>query len=390
MTDNGIADVVVVGGGAMGSAVAYFLGLLGRSTLRVVVCEQDASYASSATLQAAGGIRQTFALPENIEVSRFGAAFLRGAPDTLAVGDDRPDLGIHPRPYLYLVSGDDETRRLSDVERLRAAAQVPATLLDRGLLAGRFPWLNVDDLDAGLLGGDDEGVFDPEALLRALKRKAVALGVIYREAKVVGFDLAAGRIASVRLSTGDAIRCATVINAAGPGAANVAALAGCLLPIEPRPATTFVFQSPAPLAGMPVVVDRVLGLHVRPEGDRFLASLTRAPAAREGEGSDDPFTDRLWPALAHRIPAFEAIRFAGMWPGVVDASPVDGNPMIGPDPVVGNLIMLAGFNGHGLQHAPAAGRGVAEFILHGAYRSIDFARFGPGRMARPPAAVEYF
>lgn len=374
----------------MGSAAAYFLMRLGGAGLRVLVCETDPTFASSATVKAAGGIRQTFALEENIRMSCFGARFMRDAAAELAIDGQQPDLSFHPNSYLYLGAGEAKLVQLRACHDLRAALGVPGLWLDRPSLEGRFPWLAVDDVDGGLLGGPEEGVIDPEPLLRALWRKASALGAVFETAQVVGFGAHAGRIESVLLASGERIACRFVINAAGAHAANLAALVGANAPIVPRKATTFIFRTSAALPDdLPIVVDRVQGLHFKREGDVFLASLP-AHASEGGTVDYELFETEFWPALAHRVPAFEAIKFAGAWVGTIDASPVDGNPFIGPHPDLPNFLFLAGFNGHGLQHAPAAGRAIAELVVHGKYDAIDLSRFGFERLGTPASVVEPF
>lgn len=368
----------------MGCAAAYFLLRLGQGRLRVMVCEADPTYAASSTVRAAGGIRQTFCLPENILMSRFGVQFMRDAGAELAIDGAVPDVSFHRVPYLYLATGSAEVDRLRACLRVRESLGIPALWLDRDALGARFPWLNPDDVDAGLLGGEDEGVVDPEALLRALRSKAIAMGAVFVGARVTGLETDVG-ITAVRLESGERIACRHVVNAAGAGAAEVAALAGCEVPIVGREATTFVFRAPVALPDdAPIVVDRVQGLHFKAEGEVFLASL---PAAG---GDENLFESEIWPALALRVPAFEAIRFAGAWTGTIDASPFDGNPFIGPHPSLANFLCLAGFNGHGLQHAPAAGRAIAELIVYGEYRTIDLSRFGFERLSAPARMHEYY
>lgn len=383
---------MIVGGGAMGSAAAYFLMMLGGPGLRVLVCEADPTYAHAATLRAAGGIRQTFALQENILMSCFGSRFMQGASVELAIDDERPELAFRSHPYLYLTKGDQDAARLRACLDLRAALGVPGAWLDRESLRRRFAWLELVDVDAGLLGGAEEGIVDPEALLRALRRKASALGAEFRAAKVIGFDVQAQRIEAAHLDSGERIRCGCAINAAGAGAAAVAAMAGCEVPIMPRRATTFVFRTGAVLPDdIPIVVDRVQGLHFRREGEVYLASMLGGLCTGYPQIIDyDLFESSIWPALAKRVPAFDAIRFAGAWAGTIDASPYDGNPFIGPHPLIANLLFLAGFNGHGLQHAPAAGRAIAELIALGGYRAIDLSRFSFERLGDPVPINEHF
>ena len=373
--------VVVIGGGVIGGAIATFLRLGGAS---VTVVERDPTYAAASSSLSASSIRQQFSQPVNIALSQYGIAFLRDAAAHLSVDGDAPALGLREPGYLYLAgpSGLDVLRANHAVQR---AAGVQVVLLDPAALRGRFPWLCTDGVAAGSLGLDGEGWFDGPALAAAFRRKARALGAAWMQGEAVGLERDGAQVAAVRLADGSRLACGAVVNAAGPHARAVAAMAGVALPVEARKRCVFVFTCPDALPGCPLVIDPS-GVWWRPEGDRFIAGWS-PPDDAEDTGLDVDhalFDGVIWPALAARVPAFERVRQAGAWAGHYEFNTFDHNALLGPHPGVPNLYFANGFSGHGMQQAPGVGRGVAELILHGAYRTLDLSalsvtRVGAGR-----------
>lgn len=373
-------DVVIVGGAAVGSAVAWFLkGEIGFQGT-VAVIERDPTYATAATTLSAASIRQQFSTPENIRMSRFGLEFLNGLGDRFGEG---ADAAFREGGYLLLATeaGRAVLEANHAVQR-REGADI--ALLTPAELAGRFDWISPDGVALAALGLAGEGWFDAHALLQSLRTGARRHQVDYIHGEVVGIDSAPGRIERVRLADGRTVGGGCFVNAAGPQAGRVARMAGVDLPVGPRKRSVFVFRCREPVGAMPLLVD-TSGLWVRPEGDVFITGISP-------QAGDDPETDSLdvdyelfdevlWPALATRIPAFEAIRMERAWAGHYDYNSLDQNAVIGPHPEFGNLIFANGFSGHGLQQAPAAGRAVAELIVHGRYQTLDLSVFGYGRIA---------
>jgi FAD-dependent oxidoreductase domain-containing protein 1 len=203
---------------------------------------------------------------------------------------------------------------------------------------------------------------------------------------VTSLELAADRVAAVRLADGRRIACGVLVNACGPAGGRLARLAGRHLPVEPRKRTIFVVDGPAAPWPMPLVADPS-GVWIRPEGAHFLAGYSPPP---DEDGPADPddfepdwhlFEPVLWPLLARRIPAFETLKALSAWAGHYDMNALDRNGVVGPDPGLRNLVYATGFSGHGLQHAPGVGRAVAEWIAFGEYRSIDLSALGYERIA---------
>ncbi len=375
-------DVVVVGGAVVGSAVAYFLSALAGPACRVLLLEQDPSYAHSATARSVASIRHQFSTPENIRLSMFGTRFLREAAEQLAVGDERPDLAFHEGGYLFLATAAGWPL-MQELHALQRAEGADVALLAPAALQARFPWLQLDDLAGGSLGLSGEGWLDAQGLMAAMRRRAVASGVTLWHARAQGFEVAQGRVQAVQLADGRRVACGWAVNAAGTDAPRLAASAGIALPVEARKRCVFHFTSPAPVQGCPLLIDPS-GLYVRPEGQGYLCGI--APPEHEDPPSEDfdvPlqwFEERLWPALAARIPGFEAARLKSAWAGHYDVNLLDHNAILGPHPALPNLLFANGFSGHGVQQAPGVGRALAEWVLHGGWRSLDLSALGWARV----------
>lgn len=368
-------DVVIVGGAVVGSAIAYFLARHPGFAGRVLVLEQDPGYTQCATTRSAASIRHQFSTPENIRLSMFGTRFLREAEHELTVDGQPPGLGFREDGYLFLATPAGQAV-LQHNHRLQRAEGADIAWLNPPDLGERFAWLATDDLAAGTLGLSGEGWLDAHALLHGFKRRAQALGVTYRRATAQAFERVAGRVTAVRLADGERIGCGWAVNAAGTGAAALAATAGIELPVRSRKRCVFHLGSPAQLPRCPLVIDPS-GVWFRPEGTGFIAGV--APDAAHDPDCVDfdvdhtLFDDIVWPALAHRVPGFEALRVLGSWAGHYDVNLLDANVILGPHPAVPNLLFANGFSGHGLQQSPGVGRALAEWVVDGGWRSLDLS-----------------
>lgn len=368
----------------MGSATAHFLTTQPAFSGNVVVVEPDPTYSFAASARSAASIRQQFSTPLNIALSTFGIEFLRRFHTTVA------DVGLVESTYLYLASaaGADTLRHNVEVQR---ACGIDTRMSDAAGVAARYPWINVADISAASDTPGGEGWFDGYALLCALRRDNERRGVRYVRDRVEAVLMqGANSVAGVRLGGGDTVTCRWLVNAAGTRSRDIAAQAGIDLPVFPRKRSVFVFTSPATLAHCPMVID-TSGLWFRPEHDRFICGTVptddRAVAPDDFEVDHAQFDELVWPALAHRVPGFDAVRVASAWAGHYDYNVFDQNAFLGPTEAVPNLLLASGFSGHGLQHAAAVGRALSEYITFGKYRSIDvtpfaYARYPEGRPLR--------
>lgn len=361
-------DVVIAGGGAVGSATAYFLTGPTGFTGTVAVVEPDPGYQFAASTRSAASIRRQFSSPINIEMSTFGMEFLR------ACGRGLASVNLKESTYLTLAkpTGAAALRRNVEVQR-RCGVEV--RLLDSAGLAECYPWINPGDLALGADTPRGEGWFDGHGLLQGLRQAALKHGARYIRDRVdrVLMD-GAQTVTGVRLGCGDILQCRWLVNATGTNSRALAASAGIDLPVFARKRNVFVFSCAQPPANCPLIVDPS-SLWCRPEGNRFICGVVPPDdpdvAADDFEVDYQEFEEIVWPALAHRVPVFEAVRLDSAWAGHYDYNVFDQNAFLGPCESVPNLILASGFSGHGLQHAPAVGRALAEFIRFAEYRSID-------------------
>jgi len=387
-----ICDVAIVGGAAMGSALAYHLTADPAFKGRVIVIEKDPSYRRSATALSAASIRQQFSSAINIQISLYGIRFLREIAERLAVEDDLPEIGLKEGGYLFLAGDAAGAAILRENLALQKSLGADIALLGPDELGRRFPWLRTDDLAAGALGLSGEGWFDGWALLQAFRKKARAQGAVYREGRVVALEKnGVGRIVGLRLSDGARISCAALANCAGAsGGREIAALAGIDIPVFARKRFVFSFAAEDKRAAKdaPLLIDPS-GVYFRPEGAGFIGGASPAEDEDIPWDEADPaledvdhrfFEERVWPVLAGRVPAFERIKPGRAWAGPYDVCTLDHNAIIGESPIA-NFLLCNGFSGHGLQQAPAIGRALAELIVHGAYKTLDLSPLGFERVA---------
>lgn len=378
------AHVVVVGGGIVGSCTALFLA---RAGVEVTVVERDPSYEDASTTRSASAIRQLFHLGVNVAMSRYGYGFFSdlatSLPEVLGADIDFTDRG-----YLVLAT-PDAMARLEEAYRRQLDNGGEVVLLAASELAARFPWLKADDLGGAILGVGGEGWFEPRKALDAVRRGAETAGADFVQDEVIGIDVEDASVRRVRMASGDALECTIVVDAAGPKAAAVAALAGVEIPIESRKRTVFVFRPSESVGELPNLVDPTVagrGMYMRPYDDAFMA-VTAPPPERDPDTSDlepdlDLFDEVLRGALAHRIKGFEHVDVVETWAGHYELNTFDQNAIIGPHPDVAGLYLACGFSGHGVMHAPATGRGIAELVTMGAYQTLDLSAFSVDRIAR--------
>jgi FAD-dependent oxidoreductase domain-containing protein 1 len=379
------ADVVIVGGAIVGSAVATFLRRRADWHGRVVVVERDPTFRTSSTTLSAASIRLQFSTPLNIEISRFGVEVIKHLDTWLGVaGEPEPEVDFVEGGYLFLASAAGMPI-LESNHAVQREHGVNVALLTPMELQTRFPWMNTDDVVGGSLGLADEGWFDAYALLQAFRRKARSLGAEEVAGEVVEIERDGDRATGVRLADGRRITADWVVNAAGPRAAGVAAMAGLELPVSPRKRMVFHFDCRTRVES-PLTID-TSGVYFRPEGPNYIAGSSPHgeqpdPDTFDLEVDRSWFEDIIWPAIAHRVPAFEAIRLLDAWAGHYEVNTLDHNAVIGPHPEVPNFLFANGFSGHGLQQAPAAGRALSEWIATGDYETIDVRALGYERVAR--------
>ncbi|AZO80589.1 MULTISPECIES: FAD-binding oxidoreductase [unclassified Bosea (in: a-proteobacteria)] len=373
-------DVVIVGGGAIGASIAYFLRSRPNSP-SVAVIEPDPTYAKASTPRASGGVRRLFSGRENIALSNFSIPFFERFAEGMAVDGEHAEIGYHRGGYLFIV-GESGAGLLERNAEIQSRLGVRLDILRPTEIKDRFPSMHVDDLALAAHSVED-GWLDPNSVLQGFRRKARELGASFIADRVVSLHADNGRVRSVELESGARIAADWVVNAAGAWAGEVCRMIGMAAPIAPMRRFEHYFESEHAFEPLPYVKD-LNRLAFRPEGKGFTGGV---PDGNEPRGfnfeTDHGYFERVvWPALAHRFPGFERTREKNVMPGLYDQNEFDGNGIVGPwTGGCENFILAAGFSGHGLMHAPGVGRAVAELIVDGAFQTIDLTPLGWARVA---------
>lgn len=371
-------DVAIIGGGVIGCAVAHFIKNLAPETA-VAVIEPDPTYEFASTLRASGGCRVQFTTPENIEMSKYSIDFIKNFEEQMSIDGRTATVDWVEGGYLFIVPPEN-AKALERNVSLQNSHGCRVDLLTPRELKDKWPSMNVDDLGAGAHSPGD-GWCDPNSLLWGFRRKATSQGVTFVQARVVAIEHTNSRVTGLTLEDGGHVSAENVVNAAGAWSGKVAALAGMALPVSPMKRYEHYFTPGQPMERLPYVKD-VARLAFRSEGQGFSGGLVDGSQQRgfDFQVDQDYFERVVWPAVAARFPPLEAAKCHRTWSGLYEECELDGNPVIGRWGRLSNLYTVAGFSGHGMMHAPAAGRGIAELLLKGSYQTIDLTRLGYERV----------
>lgn len=381
------ADVVIVGGGVVGSSIGYHLrddGFTGR----IVIVERDDTYARASSNLAMGGIRQQFGSAVNIRLAQYSIAFYRDFDRRMSVAGHSSHAWFRQRGYLFLVDAKSSAtfeRRFT----ILTARGAHVTRMSVDEIRTMLPDLFVDDLVFGLIGTDD-GYANPKQVLRGFRAGAAAAEVEFVRDEVIDVRRAGDRVAGVLLASGERIDAPVVVNAAGPFAARVAAMAGIDQPV--RPMRQHLFRCDLPKMWpyrWPMTIDPG-GVHWRHDDpvepgqpDRIILAKTKLdePYGESFDYDESRWLADFYPDLVRRVPAFRDVRLVEGWAGLYEMTP-DHNPMIGEHPALRGFFMANGFSGHGLMMAPATGKVVSELIRNGRTETVDISDLSIERFER--------
>ncbi len=382
-----MSDVVIVGGGVMGSATAYHL-LARDSSLSVTVVEKDPTYRYSSTLLSDGNVRVQFNLEENIRISLYGMEVLEHFADTMEVNGVHPEVSMRRQGNLFLV--EEAGRHAAETGlALQRSLGGDVEWLDADEIAAAYPPYANDRIVGGTLGRFD-GSVDPNAVLHGYRRKAVSLGATYVAGEAVVLLNDSTRVTGVRLASGETISADVVVNATGAWAKDFLATGAVDLPVLPVMRTVFVVETPLSTAGMPSGF-LSSGVYLIPESAHTWLvgwSLPDDPVGFDFTVHRDRFYDRYWPALVEDLPAFDRLRVVRGWTGLYAVNTLDGNAILGEWPEMKGLFLANGFSGHGFQQCHAVGRYLAELIL-GLPPELDLSRLGPQRILDGTPVLEH-
>lgn len=388
-------DVIIIGGAIMGASAAWFLSDNSDFDGSVLVVERDPTYEHSSTMHTNSCMRQQFSAELNVRISQFAAEYVKNIRNYMG-GDERvPELSIQSFGYMYFADTEDFANVLRENQKIQLKTGAATQLMSPAEIMESYPFYNVDDIVMGSINLVDEGYWDGTAVFDWWRRQSRERGVEYISNEVVAMTKSADglTVESVTLKSGDIISCGKVLNACGPRASRTAEMAGIDVPVEPRKRYSWIFAAEQPLdQDLPLTIDPS-GVHVRENGGGTYQC--------GGHGDFDPAVDyddftmdfdiwqsHIWPILATRIPQFEAIKVQNEWAGHYAYNTFDHNAIMGPHDQVSNFYFLNGFSGHGLQQSPAMGRGTAEMLIYGEYRSLDMSPFNYSRIPNNIPIIE--
>jgi glycine/D-amino acid oxidase-like deaminating enzyme len=372
-------DVVIVGGGIMGSATAYFL-MKYDDTLKVAVVERDPAYTYASTTLSASNVRIQFSLKENIQISQYTFEFLERFENEMQVEDNRPKIYFRREGNLFLT--DEASRRAADEAlslQKNLGCQVEWWTPDK--IKQQYPLYDTKGIVGGTFGPRD-GHLDAYATLMGIKTKARSLGAEYLKDEVVEILTRQGHVTGVKLASQGNLTAKFVVNCAGAWAPEVANTAGINLPVIPVKRQIYILDTAVkPETALPLTF-LPSGMYFRSETGGLILlgkSLDEDPVGVDFTWDDKPFMDILWPELAEFVPAFDTLKLVRGWAGLYAMNTLDGNAILGEWPELKGYFMANGFSGHGFQQAPAVGRYLSELILSRSL-SLDLSIFQPERI----------
>jgi len=377
--ENKTYDIVIVGGGIMGSSTAYNL-IKADEKLKLAVVEMDPTYTYASTPLSMANIRIQFSLKENIQISQYAFEFLDRFEEEMAVDGDKPSISYRREGNLFLVD-EDGRQTAEEALALQNTLGCQIEWYSPEQIKEHYPLYDPSSYIGGTFGPQD-GYLDAYSVLMGYKKKARSLGERFIKDKVVEVLADAHNVTGVKLASGEKLKAKVVVNCAGAWAAKIARTAGMVLPIEPTKRQIFALDTkvkpgvPLPLTILPS------GLYFRTEtGDLILLgkSMDDDPVGFDFTWDRKRFEDILWPELAQFIPAFDTLRVVKGWAGLYAVNTMDENAILGECPEIKGLFLANGFSGHGLQQAPAVGRYLSELIL-ALTPTLDLSIFGPERI----------
>lgn len=377
---SGTYDVIVVGGGVMGCATAYYL-LKFDPRLNVAILEMDPTYEKASTPLSDGNTRIQFNIKENIQMSQYGLEVLSRFGEEMEVNGERPDPAFRQQGNLFVL---DEASRDETYEGmlLQRSLGCEVSWLTPEDVQRYFPLYNLKGCVAGTFGPRD-GTMLPMAVLDGYKKKAIALGAKYIQAEVIEILNEGDQITGAKLASGEILNSSIVMNAAGAWALKVAQTVGVNLPIAPTKRQVTIVETTYQGEGTLPVLFLPSGLYLIHEGGGLFMCGKSFPD--DYIGYDDfrweknKFEEKIWPELVEFVPSFDRLKILRGWAGLYEVNTLDGNAILGEWPDLRGFYFANGFSGHGFQQCHGVGRYIAELML-GMSPSLDLSVFSTRRI----------
>jgi glycine/D-amino acid oxidase-like deaminating enzyme len=305
----------------------------------------------------------------------------------MAVGNEKAEIDFKQPGYLFLAKNENIDQLKKQME-LQQSYGVPSELLSKEELLSIIPELMYEDLQGGLYCGED-GYLDPYSVMQGYARKAKELGANYVYEEVESIHTESGRVTGVQLKGGETYEARTVINCAGPWAPELSEKTGLPIPVVPLKRQIIQFDIAEPLKNLlPLTVDPT-GVYFRHEGTSIITGYgEKVKPGIDFRWNRSFFEEQLWPVLAERVPNFEKAKVTSGWAGMYSHNTEDQNAIIGGHPKMDGYFMAVGFSGHGMQQAPAVGKGLSELVRTGRYETLDLRPLRFERFAEKELVIE--
>ncbi len=374
-------DVVIVGGGVMGSSTAYNLGKTSPG-LKVAVIEMDKTYSRASTTLCMANARIQFSFRPNVQISQYAFEVLENFEQEMEIDGTGPDIRFHREGNLFMVN-EETSKPAEEAFKMQQELGCDIEWWTPEKVRERFPLYNPEGY-VGASFGPKDGHLDAYGVLMGYRAKAISLGVEYIHAEVTEITKTGNRITGVRLKSGEAITAGVVVNCAGAWCTGIAQTVGVELPVQPVKRQIFALDTkvksdrPLPLTYLPS------GMYFRTEIGGLILLGKSMPEDEVGisfSWDENRFYDILWEELAEFVPDFAELRLVRGWAGLYAMNTLDSNAILGEWPEIEGLFLANGFSGHGLQQAPAVGRYISELITKQPH-AMDLSIFSPERILK--------
>lgn len=380
------ADIIIIGGGVIGSSIAYNL-LNDGFTGKIVVFEKDGLYEFASTPRSAGGFRQLYTTVINMQLSKYSLQIYKDFSKDMSIDGEAAEIDFKQRGYLFLAT-DQMMSRFEKHLKLQNQNGIHSQLLEGERLLNIIPELNIDDIAGGLYCSES-GYLDPYSVMLGYVKYAKKLGAEYIYDEVDSLITETGKVKGIKLADGREYNAPVVVNCAGAWASILGDKAGLPLPVVPLPRQIFQFDIKEPLKNyLPLTMDPT-GVYFRHEGEKFISGY--AEEIEPGinfKWRRSAFEEHIWPVLANRIKNFEHAKIERGWSGLYDFNTEDHNAILGEYPTMKGYYVAFGFSGHGMQQAPAVGKCLSELIRTGNYETLDLSPLRVERFAEKDLIIE--